>query len=359
MRKIKGGIIAAMVVLSLIVFVNIVSAPILPSVVWVDDDYPTGEDTDGDAYFKTIQAAVNNVAAGGTVYVAAGHYTNTPIQIYTSVSLIGKGASVTIIGSITDEIYISGAITVNISGFTVQNGTCGIAYRNSSSGIMKNNVITGNTSHGVCIDGSSPTIVHNTIDNNNGDGIHILCGSSPIIKNNIVSSNGNGGIVWDITGAPVSGYNDVWNNGVNYVNIMPGLGAISQNPQFAGIGNYHLTGSSPCIDAGTDVGVYTDMDSDTRPQGTGFDIGADEYPQAAVNLIVDFMPVKNYHLTQVNALLGKVEGALPSDVPEDIQTLLDEVQKHINNANTTNNSIYANNELLRALKLLEQVLSQL
>lgn len=78
-----------------------------------------------------------------------------------------------------------------------------------------------------------------------------------------------------------------------------------------------------------------------------------------MNPIVDFIPVKNHHLAQVNALLGKVEGVLPGDVPEDIQVLLDEVQGHINNANTTGNSIYANNELLKALELLEQILSQL
>jgi len=35
-----------------------------PSDVWVDDDYPEGEDTDGDAYFRTIQAAINAVADG-------------------------------------------------------------------------------------------------------------------------------------------------------------------------------------------------------------------------------------------------------------------------------------------------------
>jgi hypothetical protein len=40
--------------------------------------------------------------------------------------------------------------------------------------------------------------------------------------------------------------------------------------------DYHLSPGSPAIDAGVDAGVYTDIDGDTRPQNSGYDIGADE-----------------------------------------------------------------------------------
>jgi len=77
------------------------------------------------------------------------------------------------------------------------------------------------------------------------------------------------------------------------------------------------------------------------------------------NPIAAFMPVKNYHLRQVNTCLGCIEENLPEDVPGDVQNLLDEMQEHINNANTTGNSIYANNELLKALKCCEDIQEKL
>ena len=58
-----------------------------------------------------------------------------------------------------------------------------------------------------------------------------------------------------------------------------GPGNIDANPVFVGGGDYHLTSFSPCIDAGTDAGVYDDIDGDVRPIGAGFDMGSDEAPE--------------------------------------------------------------------------------
>ncbi|RLF93416.1 hypothetical protein DRN45_05455, partial [Thermococci archaeon] len=82
-------------------------------------------------------------------------------------------------------------------------------------------------------------------------------------------------------------------------------------------------------------------------------------PPVRANPVAAFIPVKNYHLKQMNTCLECIEENLPEDVPEDVQTLLDEMQEHIDNANTTGNSIYANNELLKALKCAEDIQEKL
>jgi hypothetical protein len=74
-----------------------------------------------------------------------------------------------------------------------------------------------------------------------------------------------------------------------------------------------------------------------------------------INIVAAFMPMKNHHLAEVNEYLSCIEGALPDDIPDDIQDMLDAVQEHIENANTTGNTIYANNELLKAIDLCDDV----
>jgi len=117
------------------------------------------------------------------------------------------------------------------------------------------------------------------------------------------------------------------------------------------------SGSVSVIDTATSM-VIANIPVGIRPIGIAL-----AYPQISptpfANPIAAFLPVKNYHLRQVNTCLECIEENLPEDVPEDVQTLLDEMQEHIDNANTTGNTIYANNELLKALKCCEDIQEKL
>ena len=64
-----------------------------------------------------------------------------------------------------------------------------------------------------------------------------------------------------------------------------GTGNIDADPRFIEEGNFHLTSVSPCIDAGMDTGLFTDLDGDPRPHGNGFDIGADEFSTEPCSVI--------------------------------------------------------------------------
>ncbi|MCB9768465.1 MAG: hypothetical protein H6752_09735 [Candidatus Omnitrophica bacterium] len=59
----------------------------------------------------------------------------------------------------------------------------------------------------------------------------------------------------------------------------PGEGNIDADPLFVDPenGDYHLQAASPCIDAGTDTGLTTDFDGNSRPIGR-YDMGAFEFP---------------------------------------------------------------------------------
>jgi hypothetical protein len=62
-------------------------------------------------------------------------------------------------------------------------------------------------------------------------------------------------------------------------------GDIFDDPAFDADG-YHLTSASAALGTGVNAGVRTDIDDHDRPQGTGYDLGADEYciPISAVNI---------------------------------------------------------------------------
>ena len=157
----------------------------------------------------------------------------------------------------------------------------------TSTASVTNCAINGNYGGIVCYYYTDIMITNCTVFNNQegfyGGGIDCYY-SSATIENSIFWGNGAdyGEEMSSRQGSTLTvSYSDV-RGGEAAVYINGGTlqwleGNIFLDPILVGEGDYHLTGESPCIDAGTDAGIYTDLEGDVRPQGAAFDMGADEY----------------------------------------------------------------------------------
>jgi parallel beta-helix repeat protein len=131
-----------------------------------------------------------------------------------------------------------------------------LVYNNGVGGVA------GSASNGILVYSytSGAKIYNNTVFGNTGIGISSqYYNSGPLVKNNIVFQNLAGNI-YDDGGSQISSNN------------------LTSDPLFvnAAAGDFRLTSSSAAIDAGTDVGIYTDIDGSARPAGGAIDIGAYE-----------------------------------------------------------------------------------
>lgn len=241
-----------------------------------------------------------NVAAGGTwtndgagVWISSSNVTlsNSVITNNHSDNLGGgiycEGASPVISDCLIsdNEAGSSGGLHIRESSPTIERctisnnlshgGAGGIQFWCSPSSTLINCMITGNTATtyagGVYCCSSSPTITHCTISDNDGGsdggGIKTTSGTFPTVVNSIV---------WGNQPDQISNDGDI---DVTYTDVQdgwPGDGNIDADPLFASGADYHITWGSPCIDAGIDAGVVDDIDGEGRPQGVGFDMGADE-----------------------------------------------------------------------------------
>jgi hypothetical protein len=177
----------------------------------------------------------------------------------------------------------------------------GIACGGSSSATFTNCNISGNSAHNVARGGgvscynSSPTFTNCAITSNTARGTYggygggVYCSSSnPTFRNSIIWGNTAyiGNQIYVDTDCSVTLSYSCYANGATDV-AGPGTvtptNSITSNPLFvdAGNGNYHLQGTSPCIDIGNNsyvpAGVTTDLDGNPRIQNGTVDLGAYEY----------------------------------------------------------------------------------
>ena len=211
-------------------------------------------------------------------------------------------------GGISCKGYVSPTITnCKITGNLASGrfGTGGGIFCGNSSPSVTNCTISGNTAAqdggGIFCDTASPRFTNCTISENMAaqDGGGIFCDtSSPWVTNCTISGNvsyENGGGIYCTESSPTIRNSILWMDAgtlgreiyvesgdptVIYSDVQggwPGEGNIDEPPAIAAPGDFHLTIISPCIDSGTSVALDVDMDGESRPEGAGFDMGADEF----------------------------------------------------------------------------------
>lgn len=171
-----------------------------------------------------------------------------------------------------------------------------------SDALLVNNLIAGNQANdqgsGLYIRVSTVRLLHNTLANNmggDGSGIYVdvkpplgfITDSTVVLTNTIIVSQSVGVTV--TAGNTLTLNSTLWNgNATNW----GGAGTITVTNNYSGSpafinpagGDYHLSSASAAVDKGINAGVTTDIDDQPRPQGGGYDLGADEYPAPPIPL---------------------------------------------------------------------------
>jgi hypothetical protein len=143
---------------------------------------------------------------------------------------------------------------------------------------VKNSIFDHNTR--VAVDANEHA-VHRLINNTvvlNGRGV-ILNNPASLIENSIIVHNTGSGLE-GYNQHPTTRYNNVWDNGLNYSGIEPGIGDISADPLFEeeSLADYRLQLDSLSLDAGNPASEYNDRN------GTRNDLGAYGGPYALLAL---------------------------------------------------------------------------
>ena len=170
-----------------------VTAAALPTSVYVSPSYASDTPgtpvtwTDGSTHtvgidaFGTIQSGINAVAAGGTVNVASGTYTEQ-LTIGKSLSVVGAGPSSTTIQApaslIGNEIEISSGLTVTMSGLNLDGASTSTAIDVNGGDLSASNLAITGYNVGVSVENAGSVTVTDSTITSSTTGILVGSGSS-------------------------------------------------------------------------------------------------------------------------------------------------------------------------------------
>jgi parallel beta-helix repeat protein len=162
-----------------------------------------------------------------------------------------------------------------------------------SDATIVNNFVADNQANamgsGLYVESSSPQLLHTTIARNadgDGSGVHVTYGSPVALTNTILVSHTVGITVAEgntVTLESTLWYSNTTADWGGAGTIITGTHNYWDDPAFVNpdAGDYHIGLTSAAIDKGVNAGVGDDIDGDSRPQGSGYDLGADEFLDAA------------------------------------------------------------------------------